>query len=470
MDTARHRGYHQQIMTTEPTSMRRPNILILFADQQRADTLGCYGQPLPVTPHLDRLAQQGVRFATAVTCQPVCGPARAALQTGRWPTAIGCQVNDLGMSRDAKTIAHHLGDVGYQTAYFGKWHLASDSFGRGEDGEVRNHHAGPIPADLRGGWRDAWEASDVLEFTSHGYGGHIFGHDNTPIAMPEGRYRADFLADRALEWLEHRRDPQRPFLAMVSWIEPHHQNDRNRHEGPTGSAARWQNFVPPGDLAHLRGVGDWESSYPDYLGCCEAVDANVGRLLEALDRLGMAQDTVVIYAADHGSHFRTRNGEYKRSAHDASVRIPLLLRGPGFAGGTVAPGVASLIDLPRTILTAAGVGAPRTMAGCALQHGAGDAAFIQISEQSCSRAIRTDRWTYALTDARTNPLCATSTTGVWVEDMLYDNHQDPHQQTNRLDDASLTEVRLDLRKRLTTWMREQGDPVKAVRSPGDLGI
>ncbi len=446
--------------------MGRPNILILFADQQRADTCGCYGQPLPITPELDRLAGEGVRFATAITCQPVCGPARCALQTGRWPTQLGCHVNDRALPRDAKTIAHHLGDAGYQTGYFGKWHLASDAHGLGLDRESMNHRILPVPADLRGGWRDGWVAADVLEFTSHGYGGHMFDAAGRQVDFPDGRFRADCVTDQLLQWLEHGRDPSRPFAAMISWIEPHHQNDRNRYEGPEGSKARWKDYVAPGDLAAFRGKGDWEVNYPDYLGCCNALDANVGRIRALLEKLGAWEDTVVIYTADHGSHFRTRNGEYKRSPHDASVHIPMIMRGPGFRGGRVETAIASLIDLPRTVLGAAGLAAPRAMAGRDLATGGSDAAFLQISESLCGRAIREAGWTYAVKAADADGGKPTSPGGSWVETELYDNRADPHQLRNLVADATFAAERARLRERLTAWMRDTGDTVASVAAAG----
>ncbi len=442
--------------------MGRPNILILFADQQRADTLGCYGQPLAISPNLDRLAADGVRFANNFTCQPVCGPARAALQTGRWSTDLGCEVNDRILPRDAKTIAHHLGDAGWQTGYFGKWHLASDLGGHGREGEQVDHRIGPVPPDMRGGWRDAWVASDVLEFTSHGYDGHMFDREGRRIDFPPGRFRADCVTDQLLAWLEGGRDPSRPFAAMISWIEPHHQNDRKVHEGPSGSQERWKDFVPPGDLAAMRGMGNWESQYPDYLGCCHALDANVGRIRACLEALGVWQDTVVVYTADHGSHFKTRNGEYKRSAHDASIRTPLIVHGPGFSGGRVEEGIASLIDLPRTLLSAAGVPVPRAMQGRDLAQGGGDAAFLQISESQCGRAIREARWTYALTAPGVATNARTSPEGRWTEHLLYDNVADPHQLRNLVADPMYATERIRLRERLTTWMRSCGDPVAEV--------
>jgi arylsulfatase A-like enzyme len=257
-------------------------------------------------------------------------------------------------------------------------------------------------------------------------------------------------------------DPQRPFAAMISWIEPHHQNDRNCFEGPLGSAAQWKDFVPPGDLAAMRGTGDWEAQYPDYLGCCHALDANVGRIRACLERLGAWEDTVVIYAADHGSHFKTRNREYKRSAHDASIHIPLVIRGPGFRGGRVETGLASLIDLPRTMLSAAGIPVPRIMQGRDLAQGGSDAVFLQISESQCGRAMREARWTYAITAPGVSTSARTSPEGRWQEDLLYDNQADPHQLRNLVGDPAYADERARLRARLTAWMAERGDPVSSV--------
>jgi arylsulfatase A-like enzyme len=107
----------------------KPNIIFFFSDQQRWDTLGCYGQKLPLTPNLDRMAAEGVRFEFAFTCQPVCGPARSCLQTGKYATQTGCFRNNIGLPTDEKTIAHWLSDGGYEVGYLGKWHLASTGLG-----------------------------------------------------------------------------------------------------------------------------------------------------------------------------------------------------------------------------------------------------------------------------------------------------------------------------------------------------
>ena len=152
--------------------MKKPNIIFYFTDQQRWDTIGCYGQKLPITPNLDRLAQEGVVFEEAYTAQPVCGPCRALFQSGKYPTELECWRNNQALPPDVKTVADYLTEAGYQTAYVGKWHLASggNRFGEGED----DYKTKPVPLERRGGYRGFWRASDVLEFTSHGYGGYVY--------------------------------------------------------------------------------------------------------------------------------------------------------------------------------------------------------------------------------------------------------------------------------------------------------
>ena len=190
--------------------MPKTNIIFFFSDQQRWDTLGCYGQKLPVTPNLDRYAKKGTRFENAFTCQPVCGPARACLQTGLYATQNGCYRNGVALKSDAKTIAKTFNENGYQTAYIGKWHLASN-VGRSREkiGGRFNYATKPVPQRLRGGYEDYWLASDVLEFTSHGYNGHMFNGDMEKV--PFKGYRADAVTDFALDFIRDS-DRNKPFF------------------------------------------------------------------------------------------------------------------------------------------------------------------------------------------------------------------------------------------------------------------
>lgn len=431
--------------------MRPPNVLVFFTDQQRADTCGCYGQKLPVTPNLDRMAKSGVRFERAYTPQPVCGPARACLQTGRYATATGCFINGVSLPREEPTVAKALGAAGYETAYIGKWHLASD-----RDGAYRE---APVPPERRGGY-EYWLAADVLEMVSHSYDGHVWDGEGNQREFPEGRYRADVLGDWTLEWLE-QRNWDRPFFLFLSFIEPHHQNDHERYEGPYGSRERFAAYEVPPDLAGR--AGDWQEEYPDYLGCCWALDQNLGRIRKWLVDGGLSEDTLLIYTSDHGSHFRTRNPEYKRSCHEASLRVPLVIEGPGFRGGKTVEDLVSLIDLPPTILETAEMEPFPTMRGRGLAPlVAGQVEdwrqeiFAQISEDHVGRTLRTERWKYEVwvPSAERWSGVAQGSSEVYHEYHLYDLETDPYEGNDLVSAPAYAEVRAELAERLKRRMVE----------------
>ncbi len=444
--------------------MPSPNILFIFSDQQRWDTMGCYGQRLPVTPNLDRMAVEGTRFEYAFTCQPVCGPARSCLQTGKWATETGCFRNDIALPGGERTLAHWLSAVGYEVGYLGKWHLASQ-------GTEQQFQTRAVPPELRGGYTDFWLASDVLEFTSHGYDGHMFDGDGNRREFPKGRYRVDAQTDWALEYLQTRRR-DRPFFLFLSFIEPHHQNDHERYEGPIGSKERFGDYDVPGDL--IGTGGDWREHYPDYLGCCTSLDENVGRIRTELERLGLAENTLILYTSDHGSHFRTRNAEYKRSCHEGCIRIPMLACGPGFQRGQVVTDLVSLIDIPPTILAAGGAAIPDTMRGRPLQQAVAGAVdwpedvFLQISEDHIGRAIRTARWKYSVWVPSNKPWSGSAVPGsaVYTEECLYDLHADPHERSNLVADPASAGVRAELAVILKRRMADAGERIPTILPAG----
>jgi len=438
----------------------RPNILFFFTDQQRWDTCGCYGQALPVTPNLDRMAQEGVRFERAFTCQPVCGPARSCLQTGKWATEVGCFRNDIALPTNERTIAHSFTEAGYEVGYIGKWHLAST-------GENHNFRRRAVPPERRGGYRDHWVASDVLEFTSHGYDGYLFDAEGNRRDWTG--YRVDGVTDFALEYLR-TRDGRRPFFLFLSYIEPHHQNDHKRFEGPIGSKERWKDYEVPGDLVGTQ--GDWRENYPDYLGCCASLDHNLGRIREELARLGMGDNTLILFTSDHGSHFCTRNSEYKRSCHDSCLRVPMVACGPGFAGGLVIDDLVSLIDVPPTLLAAGGIETPSTMRGRPLQGLVDGTAtdwpqevFAQISESQVGRCLRTKRWKYSVS-APDRRGWRDMDSDTYVEEYLYDLDADPHERNNLVSDPSLTAIRAELAETLVRRMVEAGEKEPTILAAG----
>ncbi len=433
--------------------MGQPNVLVVLSDQQRPDSCGVFGQRLPVTPHLDSLAAGGVAFDNAFTVQPVCGPARATLQTGEYPTTVGCWRNGIALPPGTETLADRMHGLGYQTGYIGKWHLASNrGHGLPADRPAARFERRAVPEEHRGGYRDAWVAADALEHTSGPTSGHVYDEDGQPVDLHG--YRVDALTDLAIDRLS-RFDADRPFFLFVSFLEPHHQNNRFRAIGPRGWAHRFADFDRPGDLPAWR--GDWRWNYAEYLACCASIDANLGRLVDTLGDSGQIDDTLVVFASDHGNHFRTRNLEYKRSPHDASIRIPLVLAGPGFRGGSHRGDVATNLDLVPTLVRAAG-GPDPDLAGRALhdQTAAPDEVFVQISESQIGRALRTATHTYAVKDPTRNPLAGHRRpgSGHYVETHLYDNGADPDQQHNLVKDASAAGIRRDLAERLATRIAE----------------
>ena len=437
------------------------NIIFYFTDQQRWDTCGCFGQPLDITPNLDALAREGVKFDNAFSPQPVCGPCRALFQTGKYPTETGCFRNNIMLPAGVKTLGQYIEEAGYETAYIGKWHLASD--GELEKPPTIDHTVTAVPRELRGGYTGFWRAADVLEFTSHGYDGFVFDENDKRVDFKG--YRADCINDMALEFLDGYTG-EKPFFMTVSQIEPHHQNDRRHYEGPEGSKERFKDFVLPEDLKALGGNAAEE--YPDYLGQCASLDENLGRLVAKLKEKGLYENTVIIFASDHGSHFLTRNrdehlngyDDYKRSCHDACLHVPLVIAGGPYRGGRTVEELVSTASLPKTILALAGVDVGGAMIGENLldvvekkSDNRPNEIFAQISESRVGRCIRTARYTYSVYAPGVNGGEAAASDR-YADDFLYDMEQDPHQLNNVVTDPAYAQVKAELRERLLDWIRQ----------------
>ena len=368
-----------------------------------------------------------------------------------------------------KTLAQSFNEAGYATAYVGKWHLATDH------AAGINYETSAIPQERRGGYRDYWMAADVLEFTSHGYNGYVYNADNERV--PFMGYRADCINNFAIDFLHGRKEQTEPFFLFISQIEPHHQNDRRRYEGPDGSRAQFADFQPPGDLAACSracaqgtDVSNWRENYPDYLGCCHSLDYNVGRLVDTLKEQGMWENTILVYTADHGSHFLTRGreAEYKRTCHDASIHIPLIITGPGFKGGNVVENVVSLLDVPATLLACAGIERPEGFRGRDLRvltdeqtPDWDETAFLQISESRVGRAIRTPEYTYAVRAPGDGYRVFAS--DVYYEEFFYVLKEDPYQQNNLAADPAWAQTRAQLAQVLCQKMEQAGETPPEIR-------
>lgn len=319
-----------------------------------------------------------------------------------------------------------------------------------------------MPEDRRAGYQ-RWLASEILEFTSDAYRTVVYDEAGAPVRLPG--YRSDALIDAAVRFAADHHD--RPFLLFLSLLEPHHQNATDDYPAPEGYAERFHGRWLPPDLAALGPNAEHGGPYrhlSGYLGQIARVDEGVGRLRDALRSLGVLDDTVFVWTADHGSHFRTRNAEYKRSAHDASVRVPLALTGPGFDGGGMIRHPVSTLDLMPTLLDACGVAVPETVQGRSFlplvgggsDPGRPDEVFVQISESHVGRAVRTARWKYAVAAPGAHPW-RDSGSATYVESELYDLSTDPYELDNLAGLPSHRAIADRLREALLRWMVRAGE-------------
>jgi len=438
---------------------KKPNVIVFFSDQQRHDSTGLHGNPLGLTPHFDRIAKKHTHVQHSFTCQPVCGPARSCLQTGTYATTTGCWRNGIALDPEADTLAKRFNDAGYRTGYIGKWHLKG---GRADNADQS------VPEAYRGGYQD-WLAAEALEFSVHEYKTILYDSDNQPVKLPG--YRSDAMTDAAIRYIDQHQ--HEPFFLFVSYIEPHHQNDVDDYPPPDGYREMYTGKWVPPDLAALPRHGQTDPALSTsggsthqhlggYWGMVKRLDEDFGRMMDALKSLGLDENTIVLFTSDHGCHFKTRNSEYKRSCHEASIRVPTLFAGGEFEGGGALPELVSLVDLPPTLLDAAGLDVPDHMEGRSLmplvrrERGARDdwpeAVFFQTSEAEIGRGIRTHRWKYHVVA----PEDATITDGAsdrYAEAFLYDLHYDQHELTNLIHSAAHESVKDELRAILTERIR-----------------
>lgn len=421
--------------------MSAPNILVFFTDQQRWDSTGVHGNPLGLTPNFDYYSRTGTLLANTFTCQPVCGPARSCMQTGYYATQTGCYRNGIPLGTKLPSLAERFNAAGYDTGYIGKWHLGSTR--------------GAVPKAERSGY-DYWLAANALEFVSDAYQTRLYDGDDQPVDLPG--YRADALADAAIRYVSEAR--KNPFFLFLSFLEPHHQNHRDDYPAPRGYAEQYTGRWTPPDLAALGGTSP--QHLPGYWGMVKRLDEAFGRVMDALVSQGKLDNTVILFTSDHGCHFKTRNGEYKRSCHDSSLRVPGLIHGPGFEGGRRFEGLVSLVDFPATLLDAAGISQTESLPGRSIlprlatpSLGNDEEVIIsQISEAQHGRTIRTRRWKYAISA----PWSDAPRPAEYTESHLYDLVADPYELTNLIEHESFAAVAGQLRERLQRELRRIDEP------------
>jgi arylsulfatase A-like enzyme len=434
----------------------RPNILILMADQLRADALGCYGNAVCQTPHLDGLARGGVLFENSLTPNPICVPARASLTTGNYShRATGTKSNGGRIRDDQPRLAAHFAAHGYRTIACGKLHYVPYP-GPGEPRLLHGFQACDLTESGRLVWQHDPEnkhrgLEDYVDYLADvGWGGYSRAHGAgnndvrpCPTPLPSEHHVDHWVADRAIarlqEHLTHRAD--QPFLIFASFPKPHAPLDP-----PYEYAARYDpREIPPplgsaDDLAkrnpflyRVRHTHAIPTLSPKAMQVIKAYyyalithkDAQVGRVLAALDQAGVAEETIVLYVADHGDLMGDFGAYFKCNFLRGSVEVPMLWRGPGIPAGQRRKQLVGLQDILPTLARLTGCPLDQEVHGMDLTDAlqTDGAAVRDIFYAQCLDAPRQlamlfdGRWKYCY--AQQGPT-----------EELYDLAEDPHELTN----------------------------------------
>ena len=370
----------------------RPNLLFIYTDEQRADTLRAYGNPLIRMPHLNALADESVVFERAYVSQPVCTPSRSTLLTGLWPHTSGCVRNNLPLPDAARTLGDMLSENGWLTAHHGKWHLGDEVVRRrgfdewvSVEDNYRRHYT-----------REAYlrRLSDYHHFlVEHGFepdierrGARVFSRA-AAARMPEPFGKAAFVARSASRFIRENRD--RPFALFVNFLEPHmpffgpydamydpadvpppHDWDRPMGDDvPLRNRLLREGYRREGYEGHdLSTRAGWMRLRANYWGLFSLVDTHAGAILRTLDVCGLRDRTLVVFTSDHGDMMGDHGLLAKCVMYGEALRVPLLLRAPGLglAPRRVAAPV-SHIDLVPTVLDLLGVPAEPQLQGASLR-------------------------------------------------------------------------------------------------------
>jgi arylsulfatase A-like enzyme len=471
--------------------VNRPNILWICADQQRADTLGCYGNTWVRTPRLDGLAAEGARFTSAFSQSPMCSPSRAGFLTGRYPRTTRLRQNGQALPPDETLITRTLAASGYSCGLVGKLHLAAcdpsvcpDTEPRGDDGYAEFHWAHDPRSEWSGSEYTRWLTQQGVEYRTPVSDVSPYVEDG----MPEPLHHTTWCVDRAIEFVERHRDAGAPWLLSLNLFDPHHPFDP-----PKDYLQRYLERlddiplpVPPPDdppeylTIESRGAYGMRGLYPfvrmtlhdhravraAYWAMVDLLDRQVGRLLGALDALRLRENTIVVFCSDHGEMLGD-HGAYLKGPHfyDACVRVPLIVRWPGVTqAGLVCEDLVELDDLAPTLLEATGLGASPPMQARSflpVLTGSGDYApredvyceYYNAGEplegrRPCGTMLRTKR----------HKITVYHGTG---EGELYDLQADPLETRNLWNRPGETSLKISLLQRLCDRIAFTADPTPA---------
>jgi len=454
----------------------RPNILYIFADQLRPQSCGYFGDTKARTPNIDRIAHEGINFANATSMHPVCGPHRASLFTGCYSSSTGYVINELRARTDLPTFAEALNSLGYCSEYIGKWHLWAS-----EAKDLKTFHQKPEnqfvpPGPDRLGFDDYWAA---YNFNHDYYEGFYYRDDARRIEL-DG-YEPDLMTDIAIERLRKAAASSQPLSLFVSYGTPHQPWNWDNVPDEWAKSFRDEDFPLPQN--YEPGSGEywhrwfdrawWDNNVAPKLSVWQAIyyamtanlDWNVGRLLDALDELGLADNTIVVFTSDHGEMFGAHGRVQKNIFWDEALRVPFLIRWPGrVPAGATSDVCLNTPDIMPTLLSLAGAEIPSSVEGVDLSAAClggtcvvePDAAFCQGMGPSVDwddgfewRAVRNKRYTYAVLRQDR-------------QEFLFDNISDPLQTRNLVGQPGHAEVRGKLSRWMQQKMTNLGDTFQAV--------
>jgi arylsulfatase A-like enzyme len=428
--------------TVAAKSAPPPNVLFVLADEWRAQSTGYAGDTNVRTPVLDRFASESVRFDHAVAGTPVCCPARACLMTGQYPLTNGVFINDVELKPRGTTLAESFGRAGYRTGYIGKWHLYGSP-----DGNYGRRLA-YIPPDKRLGF-DYWKACEC----SHEYNHSLYYEGNDPAPKYWPGYDADSQTDDACRFIAGEAAAKRPFFLFLSLGPPHFPYET----APEPYRALYANRpielrlnVPEPRREQARQI------LRGYYAHMAALDACFARLLAAVNRARVAEDTIVVFTSDHGDMMWSQGITTKLHPWDESIRVPLLVRYPrrfGAKGRRVRTPLSQPDILP-TLLRLAGIEVPGGVQGVDRSNlrEDGQPALLSLPVPITEarrwgfaeyRGLRSEQHTYVR-----------SIHGPWL---LYDNAADPYQMHNLVGRSEVRDVQASLDRALDARLKEIGD-------------
>lgn len=458
----------------------KPNILFILTDDQGAWAMRCAGNTDIHTPNLDRIASQGYRFENFFCASPVCSPARASLLTGRIPSAHGVQdwIRSGNLDRDGLkkeiredpyylceekpiqylegmlTYTDVLKENGYTCALSGKWHLG--------DSMTPQHGFDKWFTIGRGGCY--YNKADIVE--------------NGEISF-ENRYITNVITDKALSYLEEFRTQDNPFYLSVHYTAPHSPWEEDQHPGEYIEMYRDCGFTATPDLpvhpnqipSAPSGMGEVRKSLlRGYYAAITAMDADVGRLLDKLEALGIAEDTIVMFMADNGMNMGHHgiwgkgNGTFPFNMYDTAVKVPFLVSWPGhYPSGVVCRRMCSQYDFFQTLLDMVGIrrqlpdGLPgRSFADVFDGNTEKAGAVVVYDEYGPTRMIRTEEWKY---------ICRSP----YGPDELYHLSEDPEENNNLSADPEYAALINRMYIQLTRWFYTYADPAMDASREGVTG-